>query len=519
MILHWGTNDENKAAIRILLDTGSTVSLLSLAWVGSTSVQVVQRSTTKRIENFAGEAVPGAGDYYTFPLLLQHRKHYTRETFEIAPLAGDYDAILPAWWMAKHRPEDIHHDRLTFTSSHCRKHCTKDSCSKFPVEWDEEVLTHTDAGILGVVSAAPTEDDLKAAIDRVPEAFAEFIPIMTTEAASTLPKHGPYDHAIDLKEGTTPLWGPIYALNEAELEELRKWLKKMTDMGAVRLSKSSCSSPMLFVPKNHGRGLRLCIDYRGINKITIPNRYPLPNMDELKEHVRGSQWFTKIDLKNGYHLIRIKKGDEWKTAFRCRYGLYEYTVMPFGLVNAPATFQSMINHIFRDMLDQGVLAFVDDLMMHAQTRQKHDKIVLEVLKRLCDNGLCIAPDKCQWAQCQVEFLGYIVSGQGIEMTDEKVKTLKDIEPVNSPKDVQHFIGFANFYRRFIKDYSKICLPLKNSTALKPSEWRTTPEIQAAQKTLVDAFTSAPVLKHFDPDLPAIVETDASDFALGGILSQ
>ena len=127
-------------------------------------------------------------------------------------------------------------------------------------------------------------------------------------------------------------------------------------MGAVRESKSSCSSPMLFVPKGHGHGLRLCIDSRGINKITVPNRYPLPNMDELKDHVRGSNWFTKIDLKNGYHLIRIEKGDEWKTAFHCRYGLFEYTVMPFGLVNAPATFQSIINHILQDMLDKGMIA-------------------------------------------------------------------------------------------------------------------------------------------------------------------
>ena len=191
MILHWGlgTNNENEAAIRILLDTGSTVPLLSLAWVASTSIQVVKRATTKRIENFAGDAVPGAGEYYTSPLLLQHRKHYTREMFEVAPLAGDYDAILPAWWMAKHRPEDIHQGRLTFTSPHCRKHCTKSSCSEFSLEWDEDVLTHPDASVLGVVCAAPTENDLKAAIDRVPEAFAEFIPIMTTEAASTLPKH------------------------------------------------------------------------------------------------------------------------------------------------------------------------------------------------------------------------------------------------------------------------------------------------------------------------------------------
>ena len=276
---------------------------------------------------------------------------------------------------------------------------------------------------------------------------------------------------------------------------------------------------MLFIPKGHGRGLRLCIDYRGINKITVPNRYPLPNMYELNDRVRGANWFTKIDLKNSYHLIRIKKGDEWKTAFCCRYGLFEYTVMPFGLVNAPATFHSMINHIFRDMLDKGMIAFMDDIIAHAKTCNEHDKIVLDVLKRQRDNRLCIAPDTCERAQHQVEFLGYMVSGQGLEMTDKKIQTLKDIEPVNSLKEDQHFLGFANFYRRCIKDYSKIVLPRTNSTALNTKDWTRTPEIEAAQQHLITAFTTAPVLKHFDPDLPAIVETDASDFALGAILSQ
>ena len=150
----------------------------------------------------------------------------------------------------------------------------------------------------------------------------------------------------------------------------------MTDMGAVRESKSSCSSPMLFVPKGHGHGLRLCIDYCGINKITVPNRYPLPNLNEFKDRIKGSNWFTKIDRKNGYHLIRIKKGDEWKTEFRCRYGLFEYTVMRFGLVNTTATFQRMINHIFQDMLDKGMITFMDDIITHAKTRNEHNKIVL-----------------------------------------------------------------------------------------------------------------------------------------------
>ena len=375
--------------------------------------------------------------------------------------------------------------------------------------------------MLGMVAAAPSDDDLKAAIGRVPEANSEFIPIMTAEMAEVLPEHSVYDHAIDLKEGTPPLWGTINPLNETELEELRMWLKKLTDMGAVRQSKSECSSPMLFVPKGHGRGLCLCIDYRGINKITVPNRYPLPNMDQLKERVQRAKWFNKIDPENGYHwhLIRIKEGDEWKSAFHCRYELFEYTVMPFGLVNVPATFQGMINNILRDMLDQGMLAFMDDLIMWSDTRLGLDDITREVLRHLRDNRLCIAQDTYEWAQQQIEFLRYIVSEEGVEMTDEKVETLQKIEPVNSLKDAQHLLGFTNFYRRFIKDYSKIILPITNSMSLAVNDWQTSPEIEQVQKKLVTAFTTAPVLRHFDPAEIAIVETDASDFALGGILLQ
>ena len=193
--------------------------------------------------------------------------------------------------------------------------------------------------------------------------------------------------------------------------------------------------------------------------------------------------------------------------------------MPFGLINASATFQAMINHIFRDMLDQGTIAFMDDIAVHHATLEGHDEILRKVLTCLRDNGLCIAPEKCIWTQNHIEFLGYIVSGDGVEMTDQYVRTVKEIEPVRSLNDVQHFIGFANFYRRFIKDFSKVALPLTNSTSLPDNEWRCTPENEGTQKKLVELFTTAPVLKHFDPDLQSIVETDASDFALGAVLSQ
>ena len=327
MILYFG---EQEQTVRALLNTGSTVPLLSLAMVEQHQIPIAERETKRTIQDYTGQEVPGAGEFFTSPLLLQHRHHYSRVSFEVTPLAGDYYIIIPRWWLAKHKCDLLaSNGHIKFTSGECQRKCTREAKEmKFSLEWDTTILSNPEAEILGMVAAAPSDDDLKAAIDKVPEAYSKFIPIMTAEMAEVLPEHSVYDHAINLKEGTTPPWGPIYPLNETELEELRKWLKKMIDMGALRQSKSECSSPMLFVPKGHGRGLRLCIDYRGINKITVPNRYPLPNMDELKERVRGAKWFNKIDLKNGYHLIRIKEGDEWKTAFCCRYGLFEYTVYP-----------------------------------------------------------------------------------------------------------------------------------------------------------------------------------------------
>jgi len=140
----------------------------------------------------------------------------------------------------------------------------------------------------------------------------------------------------------------------------------------------------------------LCVDYRGLNSITVPNRYPLPLMQELQDRVQGAQWFTKMDLKNGFNLIRIREGDEWKTAFRTRYGLYEFQVMPFGLTNAPSTFQDMMNHVLSDLLDVGVLVYMDDILVYAKTWEEHDHLVKEVLQRLQKNGLAVVPEKCVW---------------------------------------------------------------------------------------------------------------------------
>ena len=234
MILRWSpqTNHNQKEyKVRILLDTGSTVPLLDRSWAEALQVPLIRRPFPKLIENFAGQEVPGAGEYYTAPLELQHRKHLTSEAFEVAPLGSEFDAILPAGWTQLHVPTGLFSKNwkdLKFISDNCRKHCTRDSRIPFESDPNEDIV-----GTARRACTAPTESELQEAIDQVPEHFCEFIPIMTTEAASILRKHGPYDHAIELKEGSMPPWGPIYPLNEMKLEELRKWLKKMTDMGAV----------------------------------------------------------------------------------------------------------------------------------------------------------------------------------------------------------------------------------------------------------------------------------------------
>jgi hypothetical protein len=202
-------------------------------------------------------------------------------------------------------------------------------------------------------------------------------------------------------------------------------------------------------------------------------------MSELQDRIRDAQYFTKIDLKNGYHLVRIKEGDEWKTAFRTRYGLYEFLVIPFGLCNAPATFQDMINHIFRDLLDQGLVAYIDDLLIYARTREQHDQIAMEVLKRLRDNRLAVSVEKCEWAKEEVEFLGYIIGREGIKMSQEKVEGILEWKSPKSLVEVQQFLGFANFYRRFIQDYSRIARPLTELTRGDGKNWTWTNEAELA----------------------------------------
>ena len=512
MLLHChGTNHP----VRVLLDTGCAINLIYQQTVERLKLAKRPHKNPRDIENFTGETVKNAGQHQTEPLRLQHWKHFSTEKFEISPMEKEVDIFLPFSWIERHPPQGVWtQDEIRFNSATCLKTCTKYETSDFSLSWDDSVLTDKDAPVMGHVSMVVDDP-----ISNVPIKFRQYLGIMGKEAADALPEHRPYDCKIDLKEGTTVPWGPIYPLSEEELRTLREWLKEMEKNGKIKRSTSPAGSPILFVLKPNGRGLRLCVDYRGLNAVTIPNRYPLPLMQELQDQVRGAKWFTKMDLKNGFNLIRIREGDEWKTAFRTRYGLFEFQVMPFGLTNAPSTFQDLMNHILSDMLDVGVLAYMDDILVYGVTEEEHDKRVREVLKRLTANGLAVSHEKCVWKAREVEFLGYIIGREGVKMSSDKVDAVLKWKNPESLTEVQSFLGFANFYRRFIKDYSRVARPLTELTKKTAGKWSWNQEAEAAFKELKERFTTAPILAHYDAQQAVIIETDASDFAIGAVLSQ
>ncbi|SPC66568.1 uncharacterized protein UHOD_12259 [Ustilago sp. UG-2017b] len=356
--------------------------------------------------------------------------------------------------------------------------------------------------------------------DIIPPEYHQYLDVFSRVEADKLPPHRTYDHQIPLEEGKSPPFGPIYSLSEHELKTLREYLEENLAKGFISPSDSPAASPILFVKKEDG-SLRLCVDYRGLNRITIRNRYPLPLIDELLDRLREARFFTHIDLRGAYNLLRIAKGDEWKTAFRTRYGLFQYNVMPFGLTNAPASFQHLMNDTFKDMLDRSLIIYLDDLLIYSSTLKQHQEHVSAVLARLRQAGLYAKAEKCQFSTSQTEFLGFVVSDQGVSMDPSKTEVITNWPVPQSVHDVQVFLGFCNFYRKFIPQYSRTAYPLtqllRKEAQSAPFAWHS--DAQHAFEQLRSAFGTDTILRHFDPTRPIIVETDASDFAVAAVLSQ
>lgn len=314
---------------------------------------------------------------------------------------------------------------------------------------------------------ALTRDDTtktQEAPTSIPSAYRDLALVFSKDEAEKLPPSRPgIDHKIILRSGIKPSFGPLYNLFEYELEVFRNYINKMTHLGFIRRSKSKAGASVLFASKKGTTKLRLCVDYRDLNSKTIPNRYPIPLISEILNRLGKAKIFIKLDLRGAYNLIRIHPGHEWMTAFRSRFGSFEYLVVPFGLCNAPATFQAYIDQCLRKFVDKLVIIYLDNILIYSEDVSQHEEHVREVLKQLLDWQLFCKLEKCLFNVTTVEFLGYLVSTQGISMDPSRVAAITEWPSPKSLRETLSFLGFTNFFRRFIDAYSDIALPMTEKT--------------------------------------------------------
>ncbi|QRW18196.1 Retrotransposable element Tf2 protein [Rhizoctonia solani] len=362
------------------------------------------------------------------------------------------------------------------------------------IDWQQGLITFPEQAQI----ASEEEADPDSLADLPPQ-YHEFARVFGEEEFKVLPPHREYDIAIGLIPDAKLSPGPIYGMTNAESKALKKHIDEELVTGKIRPSTSSASAPVMFVKKADG-SLRLVVDYRKLNDVTHKNVYPLPRQDDLMAKLRHAKIFTKLDLCWGYNNVRIKEGDKWKTAFRTKYGLFKYLVMPF------------------DLIDVTVVIYLDDILIFSENPKDHPTHVREVLSRLMKNQLFCKLSKCHFHVTTVDYLGIVISPTGFSMDQKKIEAITTWPQPQTVKQVQAFLGFVNYLRRFIPNFSSVARPLRNLTK-KESPWSWDVLEEQAFQELKALVTKAPVLIYSNPNLPYYLETDASGVAMGAILSQ
>src|SRR6202158_5841600 len=512
----------NKCQAVMMVDSGSTGDFISEAYVSKHRMRRNSYESSKTVW-----LADGKQHTVTSYIVCVISIGGLTESVELAiiPLVG-YDVILGTPWLQRHNPS------ITWTSYSISVNSNGKQCelplaniTDTPVvelvsalQFKREVQHGEELYLALVQSPAEHSNDSKAAINRDASTIInEFKEVFPEELPSGLPPSRDIDHRIELVPGQQPPSRPTYRMSQPEMDELKKQLTELMDKGYIQESKSPYGAPVLFVKKKDG-SMRMCVDYRALNKITIKNKYPLPRIDELLDRLLGTKYFSKIDLRSGYHQVRIANEDIHKTAFSTRYGHYEYLVMPFGLTNAPATFMNLMQSVFSKYLDESVIIFLDDILVYSKSHDEHLKHLECVLQTLRQHKLYAKKSKCEFSQNEISFLGHVINSDGIKMEPSKVDAVVKWPQPKNIHDIRSFLGLAGYYRRFVKDFSKLASPLTNPLhANVPFKW--TEKQEAAFTELKQAVSTAPVLIVLDPNQPYVVVTDASGFAIGAALCQ
>jgi hypothetical protein len=342
-----------------------------------------------------------------------------------------------------------------------------------------------------------------------PDVFPEELPGM--------PPDREVEFVIDLLPRTAPISKRPYRMSIEELKELKKQLIELQEAGYIRPSSSPWGSPILFVQKKDG-SQRMCVDYRSLNDVTMKNKYPLPRIEDLFDQMRGAREFSKIDLWSGYHQMKIRPSDIPKTAFSTRYGLYKFTVMSFGLTNAPTYFMNLMNKVFMEYLDRFVVVFIDDILIYSKNDSDHEEHLWLVLQKLRDNRLYAKFSKCEFRIEEVPFLGHIISNGGISVDPTKVREIVAWSIPSTITEVRSFLGLAGYYWRFIEGFSKIAKPM-TSLLEKGKEFNWDLKCQDSFNQLKLRLMSPPVLIMSDLRKGFDIYCDACGQGLGCVLMQ
>ncbi|GJZ08239.1 putative reverse transcriptase domain-containing protein [Tanacetum coccineum] len=452
---------------------------------------------------------------------LNHQFHVNLMPVEL----GSFDAIIGMDWLAKYQAVIVCAEkivRIPWRNKTLIIHgdgSTQGSVTRLNIISCTKAQKYMEKGFpvfLAHITTKEIEDKSeKKRLEDVP--IVQDFPEVFPEDLPGLPPTRQVEFQIDLVPGAAPVARAPYRLAPSEMKELSEQLKELSDKGFIRPSSSPWGAPVLFVKKKDG-SFRMCIDYRELNKLTVKNRYPLPRIDDLFDQLQGSSVYSKIDLRSGYHQLRVREEDISKTAFRTRYGHYEFQVMPFGLTNAPAVFMDLMNRVCKPYLDKFVIVFIDDILIYSKNKKEHEEHLKQILELLKKEELYAKFSKCEFWIPKVQFLGHVIDSEGIHVDPAKIESIKDWTSPKSPTEIRQFLGLAGYYRRFIEGFSKIAKPMTKLTQKKIKfEWGDKQE--AAFQLLKQKLCSAPILALPEGSKDFIAYCDASKKGLGVVLMQ